>query len=154
MNQPLLEFEYERALEMITLGSQEQYSRLQAMLTVHGFILTAFGVLLTKNIHNLRTLPTIAILVFGIFLCERWLEFVEHGSETQKHFREKAIEIEKSMEGSSKLLTTTKFESPRFHEISKNLIKAFQVLYIVLMISLLLLWCRELDIKFFISVIH
>lgn len=127
------ESEYEKIIELIILGSKEQYGRLNAMLTVHGLILAAFGALFAKGSHEIRTdIASTAMLLIGFLLCLPWKAFVESGSEMQNYFRCKAKEMEQRNEQSIGLFTNFLPKTKRFRKVSIEIITIFQFLYLVL----------------------
>ncbi len=133
--------EYDRAIGLVGLVSQEIYSRFGQMLTIHGFILAAIGVAATRGSDSLlAALLAVGLPIAGFSLCDPWRRFVQHGVKAQEFFRNKACELEQAHDTSVKLFTTLKttdliHESPsasprsEFRGLAERVILLFKWIY-------------------------
>jgi len=85
---------YQTGIKLISLVSEEIYSRFNAMLTANSIIFAIIGLVLISN--NEIKLPLLIILsIIGLAFCRLWYLFNQHGIYWQRQFRKVTIELEK-----------------------------------------------------------
>jgi len=141
---------YQTAVALVSLVSQEIYSRYNAMLTANSIIIAVIGWSLTSG----RSMPSFFVMLMpiaGLALCVLWFLFVNHGVYWQHLFRERAIMLEKDYFSETfsliSLVVTesrhypneTKSQVPQlvrwfpFHRTSRLVIAVFFVIYVAML---------------------
>lgn len=136
---------YETAVHLVSLVSQELYSRFNVMLTIHGLLLTAIGLIFTQGERTiLEHILLLLLTLSGAILCWIWRGFVTHGVKAQELFRSEARHLEelyfdRSVHLFSRLHgdiedseTQSGSRPPSFERSAGRVIWLFQILYVTL----------------------
>lgn len=85
---------YQTGIQLISLVSEEIYSRFNAMLTANSIIFALTGLVLISN-NEIKIQLLIILSIIGLALCELWYLFNKHGIYWQRQFIKETIRIEK-----------------------------------------------------------
>lgn len=138
------ELGYTTAIQLVSLVSQEIYSRFAAMLTSNSIIIAFIGLSLTSRNHLLCILG-ISFSIVGLVLCYLWWVLNDRGVDYQDSYRGKAKQFEKHLPFKILNSQDTKDHNQSFYRtVSRCIILLFVLMYLIVLITTIIFFAFSL----------